>query len=269
MASVIGVLVVHGIGVQEKDFADDFISEMNDRLMGLQVAPDAVVWQPAYWADLFNDRELKLWNDLSRDHDLDWVTVRQFFINFFADAIAYQRKLVATDDMYRQIHNRIHGNLAKLRSDLGGQDKPLIIIAHSLGSVILSNYIWDEQTNQGLGTNPFECMETLASIVTFGSNIPLFTLALDKIECITFPPPTLPANLKAKAKWLNLFDGDDVLGYPLKPLSPSYTQTVTADLQINAGGLFTSWNPISHTEYWTDNDFTKPVAQLISDLVKA
>jgi hypothetical protein len=42
---VIGVLVVHGIGVQEKDFADDFISEMNDRLMGLQVAPDAVVWQ--------------------------------------------------------------------------------------------------------------------------------------------------------------------------------------------------------------------------------
>ena len=75
MASVIGVLVVHGIGVQEKDFADDFISEMNDRLMGLQVAPDAVVWQPAYWADLLNDRELKLWNDLSRDHDLDWVTV--------------------------------------------------------------------------------------------------------------------------------------------------------------------------------------------------
>jgi hypothetical protein len=98
------------------------ISEMNDRLMGLQVAPDAVVWQkPAYWADLLNDRELKLWNDLSRDHDLDWVTVRQFFINFFADAIAYQRKLVAANDMYRQIHNRIHGNLAKLRSDLGGQ----------------------------------------------------------------------------------------------------------------------------------------------------
>ena len=47
MASVIGVLVVHGIGVQEKDFADDFISEMNDRLMDLHVAPDAVVWQRA------------------------------------------------------------------------------------------------------------------------------------------------------------------------------------------------------------------------------
>jgi hypothetical protein len=54
------------------------------------------------------------------------------------------------------------------------------------------------------------------------------------------------------------YAGDDVLGYPLKPLSPSYTQTVTADLHINAGGLFTSWNPISHTEYWTNNDSQNP-----------
>lgn len=269
MASVIGVLVVHGIGIQKRDFANDFVSEMNDRLTDLQVAPDAVVWEPAYWADLLNDREAKLWDDLSRDHDLDWVTVRKFFINFFADAIAYQRKLLANDDMYRQIHTRIHRHLAKLRFTLGDQDKPLIIIAHSLGSAILSNYIWDEQKNNGLGTNPFERMETLTSIVTFGSNIPLFTLALDNIECINFPPHTLPPNLETKAKWLNFFDGDDVLGYPLKPLSPSYMQTVTEDLQINAGGLFTSWNPISHTEYWTDNDFTKPVAQLIYDLVNA
>jgi len=171
--------------------------------------------------------------------------------------------------MYRQIHTRIHRHLAKLRFTLGDQDKPLIIIAHSLGSAILSNYIWDEQKNNGLGTNPFERMETLTSIVTFRSNIPLFTLALDNIECINFPPHTLPPNLETKAKWLNFFDGDDVLGYPLKPLSPSYMQTVTEDLQINAGGLFTSWNPISHTEYWTDNDFTKPVAQLIYDLVNA
>src|SRR5262245_4619252 len=269
MASVIGVLVVHGIGIQTDDFAQDFIAEMNGRLIDLQVASDAVIWEAAYWADLLNDREAKLWDDLSRDHDLDWVTVRKFFINFFADAIAYQRKFVASDDMYGQIHNRIHQHLANLRSNLGDQDKPFVVIAHSLGSVIMSNYIWDEQTNQGLGTNPFERMETLASIVTFGSNIPLFTLALDSVESITFPSPTLLAKLKTRAKWLNFFDADDVLGYPLKPLSPSYNQTVTADLQINAGGLFTSWNPISHTEYWTDNDFTKPVAQLISDLVKA
>jgi hypothetical protein len=269
MAAQVGILVVHGIGIQQASFAEDFIAEMKDRLDNLAVTADAVVWEPAFWADLLNDHERKLWDDLSRDYDLDWVTVRKFFINVFADAIAYQRNPFANDDMYRKIHNRIHDHLIKLRAALGSQDKPLIIVAHSLGSVILSNYIWDEQTGKGLGKNPFERMETLASMVTFGSNIPLFTLALDQVQCIEFPPKTLPPNLKAIARWLNFFDGDDVLGYPLKPLSPSYAKTVTEDREINVGGLFTSWNPISHVEYWTDNDFTKPVTQLIRDVVFA
>ena len=83
------------------------------------------------------------------------------------------------------------------------------------------------------------------------------------------PPAQLPANLKAAAKWLNFFDPDDALGYPLTPLSPSYGGTESADIEVNAGGLFTYWNPISHTGYWTDDDFTNPVAALIRDVVVA
>ncbi|MGH7775406.1 MAG: hypothetical protein ACREQA_24535 [Candidatus Binatia bacterium] len=269
MASEIGVLVLHGIGIQKADFAEEFIAEMNDRLKDLGVAPDDVKWESGYWANLLNDREKELWEDLSRSNDLDWVTIRQFFINVFADAIAYQRKAGKKHDMYRDIHNRIHDHLVNLRTSLGNQDKPLVIVAHSLGSVIMSNYIWDEQTGKGLGKNSFERMEMLSGLVTFGSNIPLFTLALPDVVSIKFPPPQLPGNLKAKAKWLNFFDADDVLGYPLKPLSPSYEKAVSEDFEINVGGLFTSWNPISHTEYWTDNDFTEPVAELIRDVVLA
>ncbi|HSX82661.1 MAG TPA: hypothetical protein VLQ80_29380 [Candidatus Saccharimonadia bacterium] len=44
---------------------------------------------------------------------------------------------------------------------------------------------------------------------------------------------------------------------------------MSADLEINVGNLLTAWNPIAPTAYWTDNDFTKPVAQLIRDLVVA
>jgi len=189
--------------------------------------------------------------------------------NFFADAIAYQRVPGDHPDMYRQIHQRLHDHLVQLRTALGQQDPPLVIIAHSLGSVIMSNYIWDEQTQHGLGTTPLTRMETLAGFVTFGSPLPLFTLALDDVISITFPPPTLPAPLHGHAQWLNFFDADDVLGYPLKPLSPSYAQAVRADLEINVGHLFTAWNPIAHTAYWTEHDFTKPVAQLLRDLVVA
>jgi len=57
-----------------------------------------------------------------------------------------------------------------------------------------------------------------------------------------------------------------VLGYPLKPI---YGKFVTEDIAIDAGSWLTSWNPISHIEYWTDDDFTKRVAELIRDVVFA
>lgn len=40
VAGEIGVLIVRGMGIQASDFADDFITEMNDRLDGLGVAHD-------------------------------------------------------------------------------------------------------------------------------------------------------------------------------------------------------------------------------------
>ncbi|NIQ25048.1 MAG: hypothetical protein GTN88_00295, partial [Gammaproteobacteria bacterium] len=69
------------------------------------------------------------------------------------------------------------------------------------------------------------------------------------------------------ASWLNFFDPDDVLGYPLKPLSPEYRRAVSRDITINVGGIAASWNPLSHSKYWTDNDFTKPVAKFIDKLL--
>ena len=221
MAAALGIFVVHGIGIQQPDFADDFIAEMQERLHALGIAADTIQWEPAYWADLLNDRERHLWDTLARDHDLDWITVRQFFINFFGDAIAYQREPGQPPDMYHQVHQRMHDHLVHLRTALGQQDAPLVIIAHSLGSVIMSNYIWDEQTGQGLGTTPFARMETLAGLVTFGSPIPLFTLGLNDIVSIAFPPLGLPAPLHGHAQWLNFFDADDVLGYPLTLLLDS------------------------------------------------
>jgi hypothetical protein len=161
----------------------------------------------------------------------------------------------------------VHQEIVDLRKRLGDVDKPLIVIAHSLGSVIMSNYIWDEQVQKGRGQTAFEKMETLVGFMTFGCNIALFSLAYNPVEAIKFPPGTLPPHLRQVAKWLNFFDSDDVLGYPLKPLSPTYNQAVTQDIEVNVGGLLASWNPLSHTAYWTDNNFTKPVAEFIADVL--
>jgi hypothetical protein len=48
MASEIGVLVVHGIGVQKPNFAAAFIAEMTSRLERLSVDRDVVEWRSAF-----------------------------------------------------------------------------------------------------------------------------------------------------------------------------------------------------------------------------
>ena len=268
MASEIGVLIVHGMGAQPADFADGFIAEMQGRLLRLGIAPDAVAWRAGWWADAVNQREDDLWRDLSRDHTLRYEGTRRFAISHLGDALAYQRMPSQGMDVYRTIHARIREHLAALRDQMGG-DKPVVVLAHSLGSAIVSNYIWDEQKSPTANTTATERMETLAGLITFGSNIPLFTLCLDNVVAIRFPVPTVSPAIQGASRWLNFFDADDVLGYPLRPLSPSYRDAVSADLQINVGGLLQSWNPLSHEGYWTDNDFTGPVAGLIREVLAA
>jgi pimeloyl-ACP methyl ester carboxylesterase len=172
---------------------------------------------------------------------------------------------------YDDIHREVHKSIVELRKSLGNEDKPVIVIAHSLGSVIMFDYIRDRQNNKnatGYGATPFERMETLAGFITFGSPIPLFTLAYDTVPCINFPPDNLQKDLKDKAKWLNFYDHDDVFGWPLKYLSKRCEACVIEDKPVNVGDIFTFWDPLCHSKYWTDNDCTKPVAKYISEILK-
>jgi hypothetical protein len=267
MAPEVGVLIVHGMGSQQSDFADGMIDKLKEKL---GENADSVCFQPVFWAPVLSGREDRVWDNLSSECDLDWVRLRKFVLNALGDATAYRYIPGEFECTYYQIHDIVHRELTALRDKLGGDGKPLIVCAHSLGAVIMTDYIWDRQQGKGAGRydqNAFVRMESLAGIVTFGCNIPLFTLAYDPVECITFPPKTLAGDLKAKARWLNLFDPDDILGWPLKSLSPAFEKAVTEDLEINVGGVFTSWNPASHSEYWTDGNFIRPVAEVIGGFV--
>lgn len=68
-------------------------------------------------------------------------------------------------------------------------------------------------------------------------------------------------------KWLNFFDPDDVLGYPLKPLSPKHQRAVGRDAAINAGGIAAGGNPMSHSRYRSDNAFTESAAKFLEGLI--
>jgi pimeloyl-ACP methyl ester carboxylesterase len=272
MARELGIAVIHGIGSQEADFADGMIREVSERL---GERAKRVRWKSIWWAPVLRGPEAELLGRLTQGGSLDWRWLREFVVHFLADAVAYQRVPGESSQpgVYVRIHQLIAQKLSELRAELSkGEGEPaLLVIAHSLGGHIMSNYIWDHQrpreTRGESPASPFAQLQSLAGIITFGCNIPLFALALPRIVPIVFPPPTLEPALKGVARWRNFYDPDDVLGYPLAPLSPEYAATVE-DHKVRVGNLLTGWNPAAHNAYWTDNDITHPIADAISALLE-
>ncbi len=267
----LAVVVIHGMGTQKRSFADAAIRELDTRIAANGANPDHVAWIPIFWGDILGPREQQYLEDAKASAKLDYMPLRRFVVSSLGDAAAYQYT-EGPSDTYAVIHDRIRGLIRQtFINELQQNAVPLVMLAHSLGSHIVSSYIWDTQhglaTGAGNDASPFEKMEWLAGMVTFGSNIPLFTFAYREVLAIRFPGGELPPETAQKARWLNYYDKDDVLGYPLRPVSESYADVVDADHQINVGGLVRSATPLSHGAYWTDNNFTKPVAGFLSSLL--
>ncbi|MDI3326886.1 hypothetical protein QKW35_21125 [Pontibacterium granulatum] len=249
----VAVVIIHGMGAQERDFADATIDEINVRIKGRGKQPADIAWKPVYWADLIQSRQTDFLNRIisNPSNDIDFIKLRRFVISALGDAAAYQNIRGKETSTYREIHQRVKASISDFyNNQLGQQPCPLIIMAHSLGGHVISNYIWDIQKDS-TGSSDFENMKYLAGMITFGCNIPLFSFAHTNLLPFSFPGESLSYAEKAKAKWLNFYDPDDVLGYPLRQINNHYE--FIEDRHINAGGLLTSWNPLSHNAYWTDN----------------
>ena len=269
MADKVAVLIIHGMGSQKSNFAEVTIDEINKRIANRGKDSSKVIWKPVFWADITETRQSKFMRDIiqHKDNDIDFIKLRRFVITAMGDAAAYQSIRGKKTSTYTEIHNLVKASVKDLFNDeLGKQPCPLIIMAHSLGGHIMSNYIWDIQQKPNQRLSDFENMGYLAGMITFGCNIPLFTFSHSQLEPFSFPGEKLLRTEKSKAQWLNFYDADDVLGYPLRQLSNSYKKLVK-DNHVNSGGLLTSWNPLSHNAYWTDNDMTKPAAELIAKFI--
>ena len=286
MPQQLAVAIVHGIGSQGPNFADAMEAKVIARFaerarIPVAAAKEALLFQPVYWAPALAERERKLWGKLTDGKNLDWTSMRRFMVEFAADAIAYQPM-----PSERNVYTDVHGVFADALANVvrrGGPDLPLVVIAHSLGTVIASNYFYDLQQSpkrasakrpdlvpksvrEKMGDTPLERGETLAWLYTMGSPIGLWSLRYENPDFGV--PIRVPDAEFAKAHpglrcgWVNLYDEDDVIGYPLKGLYPG---AILEDVQVNVGNLLSSWNPLSHNGYWTDGDVTERIAGDLAD----
>ena len=292
----VGVLLVHGMGNPTASFAVPLV----ERLVRALAPDDArVAFEACYWADLLQGQQDRTWARLQRK-PMRHERARRWIVGTLGDPVSYLAGYLRQGEpAYAAVHARLRARLVDLARRVGG-DAPLVVLAHSLGGVVASNYVWDEQRRHGAvhpharratpgapttgahpapgvgahgpasaGETPMERMETLAALVTYGCSIPLFLPPSPPIECIRFPPPTLAPRLRAVATWLNVYDPDDLLGYPIGDVWDVTHGTTITDVPLEVGGALVGWTPWVHTRYDTDAGFVALVRDVIARVLAA
>jgi hypothetical protein len=287
----IALAFVHGMGTQGPNFAKHPFEALRTRFASRirgeagSGAGEELVTLPVHWAPVFSAIEDDLLTRLSAGGPLDYRQLRRFFVTAFGDAAAYQIN-TGERDLYDRVHAVFAATLRQLAASAGA-DAPLAVMAHSLGAMIASNYLWDlESSTTGRkplvptdvqaamtggsleAATPLERAETFALFFSVGTTIPIWSLRYADPPFgtpIAVPSPHLVEHHPAiEGGWWNYYDDDDVLGYPLKTLNEEYGRVVSADKAVSVGSLFTGWTPLSHTRYFSDRDIINPIADRLA-----
>jgi hypothetical protein len=267
MTPQIGVLIIHGMGDQKEDYASQFIKRLN---LALGKRSQEVYIASCYWANILQEQQNNIMEKVMQSDEPCLRRVRKWMISNLGDPPGYLSAYFrGSGSAYDRIHATVRSALSEIENNLesSGQ-KPLIVLAHSLGSVIVSNFLWDEQHKHEVENSGshFCRMGTLTTLITFGSNIPLFLPPVDKIECIQHPSELTPPHLRALCKWLNIYAAADVLGYPISKLWDNANGTQIIDEVINPWPLALpiSRTPLAHSFYMRSNKFITRVASEIT-----
>jgi hypothetical protein len=239
-------------------------------------APPQLVFEEVNWTAGLQSREDRLWQRLLPDAPMRYKSLRRFMVDFAADAIAYQ-PAPSDRTTYDAVHRLVAGRLARL-AERAGARAPLCVIAHSLGTVIASNYLYDLMKEENsfmcpsvraiLNGTPLERGETLALFYSMGSPIALWSLRFPRFgEPIRLPRTALSSHHPSlEPAWINVYDPDDVIGYPLQALNSAYRAAVTEDRPVDVGNIFTRWNPLSHVGYWNSGAVADGIAESLAEL---
>ena len=267
MAKDFAVITIHGMGDTKIDYYKSFEKKLRNRV-GKDAWDAKVHLEHVYYQDLLQGEQEDYYEDSDDEHDLRWDILRKLMIFGFNDAAAIEHSLRKDEKLYIDVHKTIAAAFDNAYRELGNQAKPVFVVAQSLGAQQVSNYLWDAQNKKRLFLTPgagspeqqaFRQFSHCKQFITTGCNIPLFKAGLPKPENFKQPNPEFT--------WHNYFDADDVLGYPVRKIAPSFADDWIEDRKVSVGRLFTGWNPASHTRYWTDKDVLNPIAKDIKAIL--
>jgi hypothetical protein len=252
------VLIVHGIGQERAGYAAPLVAGV-ERTM--RIALERLRAAPASGQPLLRHEEA-LWDRYMErpQHALEqalrtnippvvfsgpvgailqavvgsWLLrLRARLVPFVGDVIAYQRP-----DAQRMIRGELEAALQRLaqQSTAAETPRPLTVIAHSLGTVIASDFLWDTRQHP----EPFR----LSNFFTMGSPMALYALKYGSGHVEEFDQPI---RIEPPGCWVNLYHPSDPVATPLRRLNRGYAAAVLQDADIRNRSTFAA-----HTSYWQD-----------------
>ena len=250
------IVYIHGINVDAPGYSTPLHHNIGAYLWKRGYW-DHQVQAEVFWGDLFSPSAAKLL-DLMKAKKLGWSTVRRLSLDTVAQALGYED--APGIGAYDRVHERVAATLKLGAAKAGGRGK-VFIVAHSLGSIVASNYLWDIQHHKGIfRTTTWDAeqrLERLGGMVTMGS-----PLALHSSRWTNFGTPI---RMQSRGiPWWNALEYADPLAWPLTGLNPLYDSEVTKDVVLRPPW----WDlmrrtPLTHGGYWT----SKRVAATIGDMI--
>lgn len=247
MFKSVGVVYLHGMGETPRGYS----ATMTDRIIEhLNLVGNPLVeFKEVVYSDITAPGKTRL-KQYSLTKCLKYPFVRNSLIGTLADpaSVLNHNNTAAYNSCMLKIRDAI---LAHKR--LLGDNCKIVLVAHSLGCQIASNFLWDAQHGefaQELGIDS-KLVENVSALVTFGCNIPLFNLHIEHPVCFAKP--------HASFRWINYYSKYDVLGYPLKDFGVDYHELVE-DRTIKTG-LFTA-----HSGYWKSKRLAKELGVMLETM---
>ncbi|MCF8371965.1 MAG: hypothetical protein K9H64_10105 [Bacteroidales bacterium] len=264
MNNQIIVLTIPGIGTKKPGYSEKLENDVRKFAKKTSLKDNfRIIESRPFSVTEIDDNQDDTFRRLDATNNLGGIlSPRKFVMEAFGDGVTFERNASDPDGPYQKIHRYLKEKIEEVNQIMLAYDKAiLVIVAASMGAHLLSTYIWDADHNRGI----FEAapsteknnLRNLWYLATIGCNIPLFISGLQESQVIAFDKRNVDFT------WDNFYDKDDVLGWPLRQLSPSYNTLVT-DYQINTG-LYVG----AHVRYWKDNDFTKPFTGKLVELYES
>ena len=183
------LVFIHGMG----DHQSNYDKKLKDKLkQKLGAEWNNIHCEQILYSERMQNNEEELFRRLS-SNGLDWNVFRKFMLYNISDAAALCNCIAEPNCPYINTQQKIKDALGNAYRALGDNHKNVIIVAHSLGGHVISNYIWDCQTNNGIWENTalkesddqdrFLRLMHLDYLFTTGCNIPIFVAKKEGATC--------------------------------------------------------------------------------------